>query len=265
MVFLLIFLYRFIVSIPQISKLSLGIETINLYKKINKKTILDQLNLSIPKGSIHGLIGSNGAGKTTTLKILMGLVKPTSGIVRIDGNNIEYTSYKYKGKIGYLPEGPNFYQNLSIRELLEFSTALYNIDLEESNKRIDHFLNLFQIKAIERELISNLSRGELQRVAICSTMIKKPMILLLDEPFYTLDPKSQKIFEKLIIEEKKKNSCILLATHLLEYADKICDSITLISKGKSIFSGNLENLTQTYSYSSLSELYFHFEENGAYK
>jgi ABC-2 type transport system ATP-binding protein len=235
--------------------LDYGIETVNLVKEINKKTIIDNLNLAIPMGSIHGLIGSNGAGKTTTLKILAGLIKITSGKVRINGINISYPNEKFKEYIGYVPENPTLYDALTVRETLELTATINSVPKDDAEKRINHYLDIFQMKSKEDEYIGNLSKGEVQRTIISSVLIKKPLIYLFDEPFYSLDPRSQKVLRLIMKEEKKQGSCILVATHLLEMAQNICDSFTLLEKGVCFFSGSIQELSNQYNVETLEEAY----------
>jgi ABC-2 type transport system ATP-binding protein len=235
--------------------LDYGIETVNLVKKINNKKIIDNLNLAIPKGSIHGLIGSNGAGKTTTLKILSGLIKITSGKVRINGINISYSNEKFKEFIGYVPENPSLYEALTVREILELTATINLVPKEDAERKINYYLDLFQMKKLEDQFVGSLSKGEVQRTIISSVLLKKPLIYLFDEPFYSLDPRSQKVLRNILKEEKKQGSCILVATHLLDLAQNICDSFTLLEKGVSLFSGTIQELSNQYSVESLEEAY----------
>jgi ABC-2 type transport system ATP-binding protein len=241
--------------------LEYGIETVDLVKEINQKTILNKLNLAILKGSIHGLIGSNGAGKTTTLKILSGLIKITSGKVRINGINISYSNEKFKEFIGYVPENPTLYDALTVRETLELSATLNSVPRVEAEKRINYFLNLFQMEINKDQYVGNLSKGEIQRTIICSVLVKKPLIYLFDEPFFSLDPRSQQILRNMMKEEKNRGSCILVATHLLDLAQNICDSFTLLEKGISFFSGTMQDLSKKYKIESLEEAYLKLIDN----
>jgi ABC-2 type transport system ATP-binding protein len=235
--------------------LDYGIETLNLVKEINKKTIINNLNLAIPKGSIHGLIGSNGAGKTTTLKILSGLIKITSGKVRINGINISYSNEKFKKFIGYVPENPSLYETLTVREILELTAIINSVPKDEAEKRISYYLDVFQMKKNEDQYVGDLSKGEIQRTILSSVFLKKPLIFLLDEPFFSLDPRSQKVLRKILKEEKKQGSCILVATHLLDLAQNICYSFTLLEKGVSFFSGTIQDLSNQYYIKTLEEAY----------
>ena len=232
-----------------------GIETKGLVKKLNKKTVIDQLELAIPKGTIHGLIGSNGAGKTTTLKILSGLLPATSGTVRINDLYLGQSNQKYKEFIGYVPETPVLYGALTVRETLEFVASLYYRDYDFAEKQVQNNIDLFNLGEIEKEYTKNISRGETQRVVLASVMVHNPDIILLDEPFYTLDPYSQKTLRMLLREKRDEGKTILLATHLLDLAETMCDSITLLSKGKTLFEGGIEKIKTTYPGASLEDVF----------
>jgi len=235
--------------------LDYGIETKGLVKKLNKKTVIDQLELAIPKGTIHGLIGSNGAGKTTTLKILSGLLPATSGTVRINDLYLGQSNQKYKEFIGYVPETPVLYGALTVRETLEFVASLYYRDYDFAEKQVQNNIDLFNLGEIEKEYTKNISRGETQRVVLASVMVHNPDIILLDEPFYTLDPYSQKTLRMLLREKRDEGKTILLATHLLDLAETMCDSITLLSKGKTLFEGGIEKIKTTYPGASLEDVF----------
>ena len=232
-----------------------GIETKGLVKKLTKKTVIDQLELAIPKGTIHGLIGSNGAGKTTTLKILSGLLPATSGTVRINNIYLGQSNEKYKEFIGYVPETPVLYDALTVRETLEFVASLYYQDYDLAEKQIQHYLDLFNLGEIEKEYTKNISRGETQRVILASVMVHNPDIILLDEPFYTLDPYSQKTLRMLLREKRDEGKTILFATHLLDLVETMCDSITLLSKGRTLFEGRVDKIKTTYPGASLEDVF----------
>ena len=238
-----------------------GIEIKSLVKIMGKKTVIDNLDIAIPKGSIHGLIGSNGAGKTVTLKILSGLLTATSGTIRINDLNIEHSEDIYKEYLGYIPENPTLYGALSVRETLEFVASLYPKKLDSLETSIQHYIDLFQLHEIEEEYARNLSGGETQRVLLAAVMVHDPEILLLDEPFHTLDPRSQLILRNLLNEKRDEGKTILLATHFLGLAESICNSVTLLSKGKTLYTGTLEEMTRIFSEESLENIYLKLSQN----
>lgn len=238
-----------------------GIEIKSLVKIIDKKTVIDDLNITVPKGSIHGLIGSNGAGKTITLKILSGLLAATSGTIRINDINIEHSEEKYKKDMGYVPENPTLYGALKVRENIEFVVSLYPKNHDSVETSIEHYLDLFNLREIEDEYARNLSGGETQRAFLAAVMAHDPEIMLLDEPFHTLDPRSQLIFRTLLNEKRDEGKTILLATHLLNLAESICDSVTLLSKGKTLYDGEIEEIKKAFSGESLEDIYLKLSQN----
>jgi ABC-2 type transport system ATP-binding protein len=219
--------------------------------------------MKVCNGEIHGLLGSNGAGKTTTLKILTGLAKPSSGIVRVNGFNVETQQEKVKNFIGYLPENPILYRELKVKEVLYFIGLIYSIPENILQERINKYVSIFDISELLNEYVGFLSRGELQRVTICSIMIKEPLIFLLDEPFFSLDPKNVLILIEQLKEKSKFGSTILLTTNLLNLAKKVCDNFTIIEKGKTAYNGSLIDLKNNLTkYSSLYDIYINFTNKG---
>lgn len=219
--------------------LDLAIETNNLSKNYGNVEVLSNINLKIPKGKLHALIGSNGAGKTTTLKILSGIIKPSKGSVRIMGFDIEAQPNKVKEQLGYIPETPTLYNSLSVKEFQYFVGAIYSIPKKILQKKIEKYDDIFELSSLKRNYIGTLSKGEMQRVLISSLMIREPTIYFLDEPFYSLDPKNAVIFRELLKEKTRQGATVLFATHLIYIAEKICDSFTIIEKGKIITEGNM--------------------------
>jgi ABC-2 type transport system ATP-binding protein len=242
--------------------LNLAVETINLTKIYNNTKIISGLNLKIPEGEIHGLIGSNGAGKTTALKLLCGLMKPTSGIVKIKSLNIKEQRELVIKNIGYLPENPSLYNSLTAMETLQFIGTIHNIPSGLLESRINKYTELFDIHPFEERYIGSLSLGEMHKVVICSLMIREPEIYLLDEPMYALDPKTARTFRRLLISKKNMGSTIVLATHLLDFAEKICDSVTILEKGLTITSGKIEDVKKICKTEySLEDAYIRYIEN----
>jgi ABC-2 type transport system ATP-binding protein len=238
-----------------------GIETVDLTKVIDKKTVLSRLNLSVPEGVIHGLIGSNGAGKTTTLKILSGLTPPTSGIARINNYDVNRTPELAKQYIGYVPENPRLYGALTVRETLEFVASLNSVPKNVAEPQIERYMRMFSLHRLEEEYTRNLSRGEAQRVLLSSILVHGPPVLLLDEPFFTLDPHTQKVFRELLKEKRENGASILIATHLLELAERICDSITLLSNGNTLIAGSIYEVKESYGDIPLEEIYIKLTEH----
>ncbi|OGS44703.1 MAG: hypothetical protein A2539_03180 [Elusimicrobia bacterium RIFOXYD2_FULL_34_15] len=233
------------------------IQICNLTKKFKDKSALDNLNLEIKPGEIFGLLGPNGAGKTTTIKLISGLLKPTSGYVKICGHDIQKNPVEAKRNIGLLPDTPFIYQKLTGREFLEFICGIYNIGYND----IDEKLELFDLKKNADELIESYSHGMQQKLVLAGILIRKPKVVLLDEPLVGLDPKSARLVKNIYYELSKNGTAIFLSTHILEIAEKLCTRLAIIDRGKIIALGTLDELKkQAVSESDLEDVFFKLTE-----
>lgn len=203
-----------------------------IYKRnIKKFYALKNLSLQIREGEIFGMLGPNGAGKTTTLKIIAGIINPSSGKVLIKG---EPVGEKTKSQIGFLPENPSFFKNLKARELLNLVGDLFNFSPMKKKERIDELLKLVNLERFGDEKISTFSRGMIQRIGIAQAIFHDPEILILDEPMTGLDPLGRRMLRELILSLKNKGKTIIISTHDLEDAETLCDRVALINKGELI-------------------------------
>lgn len=198
-------------------------------KKNNIKAVQD-LSLEILKNEIFGLIGPNGAGKTTILKIILGLLSPDKGEVKIDGKDIR--ELDVRRKIGYLPENPSFPDFITGKEFLRFHGSLYGMDKREMERRIEEVLEIVGMKERAGDKMKRYSRGMIQRIFLAQALINDPDILFLDEPTLGLDPVGVMDFRNLILDLKSKGKTILLNSHHLSELEKVCDRIAFIEKGK---------------------------------
>jgi len=209
------------------------IEILNIskiYKRnIKKFYALKNLSLTINKGEIFGMLGPNGAGKTTTLKIIAGIINPSSGKVLIKG---EPVGDRTKWLIGFLPENPSFFKNLKARELLNLVGELFGFPEKKKEERIDELLKLVNLERFGDEKISTFSRGMVQRIGIAQAIFHDPEILILDEPMTGLDPLGRRMLKELILSLRDKGKTIILSTHDLEDAENLCDRVALINKGE---------------------------------
>ncbi|HAM39013.1 MAG: hypothetical protein A2474_02810 [Elusimicrobia bacterium RIFOXYC2_FULL_34_12] len=230
----------------------------NLTKKFKNNIAIENLNLDIKPGEIFGLLGPNGAGKTTTIKLISGLLKPTSGFVTICDYDIQKNPVEAKRNIGLLPDTPFIYQKLTGREFLEFICGIYNIGYDG----IDEKLDLFDLKKNAEELIESYSHGMQQKLVLAGILIRKPKVVLLDEPLVGLDPKSARLVKNIYYELSKNGTAIFLSTHILEIAEKLCSRLAIINKGKIIALGTLDELKkQAFSESDLEDIFFKLTEN----
>lgn len=222
-------------------KVYLMIEVRNLTKKYGSTVAVDNLSFSVEEGEIYGFLGPNGAGKSTTMNIITGYIAATEGEVLINGFDILRDAKKAKSMIGYLPEMPPLYQDMTVREYLTFAAELKGIPKSEIEQAIDISEKTVQIADVSGRLIKNLSKGYKQRVGFAQALLGLPEVLILDEPTVGLDPK-QIIEIRDLIRELGKNHTIILSSHILSEVSAICDKIMIISQGKLIASDTPENL-----------------------
>jgi ABC-2 type transport system ATP-binding protein len=205
-----------------------------------KVTALEKINLSIEKGEIFGYIGPNGAGKTTTLKILMGLVYPTGGKATIFGEHIQ--NLMVKKRIGFLPEGPYFYNYLTANEFLLFYGKLFSYDRLYLSKKIDELLNLVELQHKKNSQLRHFSKGMLQRIGIAQALINDPELVILDEPMSGLDPGGRAMVRDIILYLREQGKTILFSSHILSDVEMICNRIGIITKGQLRETGTVDSL-----------------------
>ena len=219
------------------------IEIENLVKTYGDNVAVDDLNLNIEKGKVYGFLGPNGAGKSTTMNIITGYIGATNGTVKIDGHNIFKEPEKAKKCVGYLPEMPPLYQDMTVREYLEFVAELKKIPKKLREKNIVDSLEKTKTTQVEGRLIRNLSKGYKQRVGIAQALIGMPEVIILDEPTVGLDPK-QIIEIRQLIKELGKKHTVILSSHILTEISEVCDYIYIISQGKLAASGTEKELVE---------------------
>ncbi len=219
-----------------------AVEITSITKDFGSVRALDGLDLSIEEGQIYGLLGPNGSGKSTLMKIMIGLVRPTSGSVRVCGEDPQANPVAVRRIVGYVPETPRLYDFLTAREYLDFVADLYSVPFEEKKARIAQFLEAFELKGREDEMISGYSQGMRQKVAIIGALIHKPKILIMDEPLNGLDPRSAKIAKDLLQELTGEGVTTIFSTHVLEIAQAICRRAAILYKGALLSEGNIDDL-----------------------
>ena len=215
------------------------IEIKNLTKYYRKIKGVENLNLDLLEGEVFGFIGPNGAGKSTTIRAIMNLINKTNGKVIINGNEFDKNNLKIKENIGYLPSEINLYDDLTVKEILDYHEGFYKKNISKRRKELLEKLNLD-----ERKKIEDLSLGNLKKLGIILAFVHEPKILILDEPTSGLDPIMQNVFYDLLKEEKKKGTTILYSTHVLTEVSKICDRIGIIRNGNMIKIDKIENITK---------------------
>ena len=229
------------------------IEVKNLVKKYGNHLAVDHLNFTIEEGHIYGFLGPNGAGKSTTMNIMTGYLGATEGEVLINGHDILKEPEEAKKQIGYLPELPPLYMDMTVREYMEFAAELKKIPKEKRAESIEDVEKLVKIKDVEKRLIKNLSKGYRQRVGLAQAVLGFPEIIILDEPSVGLDPKQIIEIRELIRKLAKKHT-VILSSHILAEVREVCDYIMIISKGKLVASDTPENLEHYLGESGLIEI-----------
>ena len=213
------------------------LEIINLKKYYGKIRGVEDVSIKLNSGEVYGFIGPNGSGKSTTIRTILNLINKTSGTILINGNPSNKNDLELKKLIGYLPSEIYLYDDLTVKEMLDFHESFYEKDINKRRKQLVSLLKLDESKKVE-----DLSLGNSKKLGIVLALMHEPKILILDEPTSGLDPIMQNIFYQLLLEEKKKGTTILYSTHILSEVSKICDRIGIIKDGKIIKEDTIENI-----------------------
>jgi len=219
------------------------IEVSNLVRRYGPHVAVDHANFRIEKGEIVGFLGPNGAGKSTTMNILTGYLSATEGTVKIDGQDILEHPTEIKKKIGYLPENPPLYQDMTVREYLSFAGEIKGIPPKEKKERVNRVMETVGVHDVSKRLIKNLSKGYKQRVGLAQALIGDPQALILDEPTAGLDPKQILEIRDLVIELGKDHT-VILSSHILPEVSAVCRRILIINQGRIVADDSPENLAK---------------------
>ncbi len=219
------------------------VELEGISKSFGEIKAVDGLTLKVPAGSIYGILGPNGAGKTTTLRLLLNILKPDAGWIRLFGQKVNLDVLK---RVGYLPEERGLYQKEKVIEVVVFLAQLKGLSKTEAKKRALQWLERLELAEWAGRKVEELSKGMQQKVQFIVTLIHDPELLILDEPFSGLDPINTELLKDIILEEKRKGKTILFSTHILEQAEKMCEYVALISKGRKLVDGRLSDVKSRY-------------------
>jgi len=215
----------------------------NISKTYDDIKALDNLSFQVNDGEIFGLLGINGAGKTTAFRIIVGLLEPDSGTVTLDGKKIDYD---ITDKIGFLTEERSLFIKMSVFDQIMFYGNLKGLDNKTIEKRLDYWLDRLKITEYKYEKIKSLSKGNQQKIQFISSVINEPKLLVLDEPFTSLDPFNVNIMIDALKEMKKKGTIIIFSSHRMEHVEMFCEKLLILVKGKSILSGSLKDIKESY-------------------
>jgi ABC-2 type transport system ATP-binding protein len=214
-------------------------------KRYADLTAVDNLSLDIGKGEVLGLLGPNGSGKSTTMKMMLGLLAPSSGTVSVLGYDVVRDPIDVRRRVGYVPESPRVYEFLTALEFLDLTGDVYGMTAEAKKERIHEFIGAFDLEGREGDIISSYSDGMKQKVAIISALMHKPEFLILDEPLRGLDPKSAKIVKDLLHELSGQGVTTVISTHVMEIAQAMCSRIAIIYHGKLIAVGTMDEIRES--------------------
>jgi ABC-2 type transport system ATP-binding protein len=218
------------------------LELRDVRKRYGKFEAVKGIDLTVHRGEIFGFLGPNGAGKTTTIRMVAGVLRPTSGHVLIGGDDLQATPERVKARVGYIPDRPYLYDKLSGGEFLRFVAGLWGREGDAVEARADRLLDLFQLTPWKDELIESYSHGMRQKILISSALIHQPELIVVDEPMVGLDPRSARLLKDLFRAFAGHGGTVFLSTHTLEVAEALCDRIAIISAGEIIALGSMDEL-----------------------
>lgn len=215
----------------------------NVTKYYGTNLAVDHLSFTVDDGEIFGLLGSNGAGKTTTFRMIMGLLDATSGKITLDGKKIDYS---VTDKIGFVTEERSLLTKMTVKEQIIYYGRLKGLSEKEILKRLDNWLERFQIKEYKNRKIKELSKGNQQKIQFIAAVINEPKLLILDEPFTGLDPINVKLLKEAIYSLQKKGCSIIFSSHQMEHIEQFCEKLVILVKGKTVLEGYLKDIKESY-------------------
>ncbi len=230
----------------------------HIIKRYGEHIAVNDVSLKVQAGEIFGFLGPNGAGKTSTIKMMMGLMKPTSGAISIGGHDIQKDPISAKKIMGYIPDRPILYEKLTAWEYMKFIAGLYDIDKKDLQEKGKKFLEIFALGDWINELVENFSHGMKQRLNLSAVFMRNPKVLILDEPLIGLDPRGARLLKEILHASRNNGMCIFMSTHILEIAEQMCDRMAIIHKGNVISSGTAGELrSQAHSEGDLEQVFLH--------
>ena len=225
-----------------------------LTKKFGDFVAADAMEFEVAEGEMFGFLGPNGAGKTTTIKMMTGLLNPSSGSAEIGGFNIQKEPLKAKAIFGYIPDNPFLYEKLTGCEYLDFIADLYSVSRNGRNERIADLLKLFELHEKGNELIQGYSRGMRQKIALAGALIHQPKVIFLDEPTVGLDPRGARVMQDILRELCHRGTTVFMSTHILEVAERMCDRIAIVNRGRMIVQGTMLQIRERLEEKRLAEV-----------
>jgi len=214
----------------------------NLVKRYGQFTAVDGVSLEVTPGEIHGFLGPNGAGKTTTLRMIAGLLKPTSGRILVNGHDLAAEPEAAKMSLGFIPDRPFIYDKLTASEFLRFHAGLYGLEGSDVERRVRDMLELFDLAGREADLVESYSHGMKQRLVMCAAFLHQPRAVAVDEPMVGLDPRGARLIKNVFRTMSERGVAILMSTHTLEVAQEMCHRVSIIQQGRLIAQGTVNEV-----------------------
>jgi len=235
----------------------------NVSKTYGNNTVkaVDNVSLEVKSGQILGFIGPNGAGKTTAIKMITGILKPDAGEITVNGHNISKEPLAAKQSFGYVPDSPDMFLRLKGLEYLNFMADMYEVNANTRQEKISTMGEIFEMTGALSSRIQSYSHGMRQKIIIMGALMHNPAVWILDEPLTGLDPRSSFQLKEMMRQHADGGNCVFFSTHMLEVAEKLCDKIALINKGKIVFLGELEEIKDQYNQLSLEEIFMEVTSN----
>ena len=243
--------------LKRVAPLGVGdmLEVRGLIKKYSGVPVLNGVNFALQPGQVTGYLGPNVAGKSTTVKILTGLIQPTEGVITWNGSDISKSLIEYKSRLGYVPEEPLIYPYLTGREYLQLVGRLRGIPEKALNQKVDELMNLFSLRNHRHASLASYSKGMQQKILISAALLHNPDLLILDEPMSGLDVTSALVFKNLVQILAREGKVILLSSHVLEVAEKICSRVMILHKGLLVADDSVEQLRELMDLPSLVDVF----------
>lgn len=221
-----------------------AVEVVHVSKSFGSVRAVEDVSFSVEEGEIFGLLGPNGAGKTTTIRLMLEIFKPESGWVSILGGPMDETK---KDRIGYMPEERGLYQDIALERVLVYLATLKNVPAHEARRRADQYLEQFDLEAYKDKKVKDLSKGMQQKAQIIATLIHRPELIIIDEPFTGLDPINTQMVKSVLMDLRRQGVTIIMSTHQMHQVEEMCDRILLVNRGQAVLYGNLDDIRRQYS------------------
>jgi len=227
----------------------LALELRGITKRFADHVAVRELSLAVPKGAVYGLLGPNGAGKTTTIRMILNVIAPDAGSITVLGS--PNTAPGLLDRLGYLPEERGLYKKMQVRRLLRFLAELKGVNAKTADKRIDHWLDRLSLRSAEKDWgnakVDELSRGMQQKVQFIGTLLHEPDVVILDEPFSGLDPINSQALKDTVVELKHRGKTVVFSTHLMDNAERLCDSVCIIARGEKVLDGTVTGVKSEHN------------------